>query len=99
MYFVTTPLLIQKLFKKAIWSVPNSDNIYLSFDDGPHPDSTPQLLSFLKKHKIKALFFCLGRNVELYPKLFDQIIKEGHQIGNHGFEHISAWSTNSIRYF
>jgi len=98
LYFKSIPWLIQKIFKKAIWSVPHSEKIYLSFDDGPNPNSTPQLLSFLRDYKIKAQFFCLGRNAELYPHLFDQIVKEGHQIGNHGYEHISGWSTDSKQY-
>jgi len=67
--------------------------LYLTFDDGPDPDSTSQLLDLLKKYNIKALFFCDGRAAESYPDLIDKIKSDGHLIGNHGYNHLNGWLT------
>ena len=61
--------------------------IALTFDDGPHPDITPLVLSILKKYEIKATFFCLGDNLEKNKDLALRVIKEGHLIGNHAYYH------------
>ncbi|MEU8268229.1 polysaccharide deacetylase family protein [Sphaerisporangium sp. NPDC049002] len=62
--------------------------IALTFDDGPWP-YTPELLDTLKKHKAKATFFLLGRKVETRPELTQRIVDEGHEIGNHTWDHPS----------
>ncbi len=72
--------------------------IYLTFDDGPTPEVTPWVLSLLKKYNFTATFFCLGKNVEKYHGLFQQIKAEGHSIGNHGYEHLNGWETATKRY-
>ncbi len=59
----------------------------LTFDDGPHSVYTPLTLDLLKKHDIKAVFFCIGRNVDKYPTLALRIVSEGHLIGNHTYDH------------
>ena len=61
--------------------------IALTFDDGPHPKDTPQVLETLAKHNIHATFFLVGRYVEQYPALVKQIHQSGHQLGIHGFRH------------
>ncbi len=61
--------------------------ISLTFDDGPDPQFTPKVLSLLNIHNAKATFFLIGKNAEKYPELVQQIIKEGHTIGNHSFSH------------
>lgn len=61
--------------------------ISLTFDDGPNPEFTPQVLEVLKKHNVKATFFLLGSNVEQYPELAKRIVAEGHQVGNHSYNH------------
>jgi peptidoglycan/xylan/chitin deacetylase (PgdA/CDA1 family) len=65
----------------------------LTFDDGPDPESTPEILEILAARKVKALFFCTGRNAELYPRLVQQIRAAGHITGNHGFDHLNGWKT------
>ncbi|NPA68249.1 MAG: polysaccharide deacetylase family protein [Chlorobi bacterium] len=65
----------------------DKSKILLTFDDGPHPEITPQILKVLKKHNQKAIFFCIGKNIEKYPEIAKQIIAEGHTIGNHSFSH------------
>ena len=72
--------------------------VYLTFDDGPHPESTPRLLELLARHEAKATFFCLGKNVEKYPGLYDQIIAAGHSTGNHTWSHPNGWTTSTLRY-
>lgn len=60
--------------------------IALTFDDGP-TEFTPLFLDILKKHNIKATFFCIGTQIEKYPETFKRIINEGHCVGNHTFSH------------
>lgn len=61
--------------------------VLLTFDDGPHPNGTPQILDTLKRHNLKAVFFVVGMNVRKYPGLLQRIHAEGHTIGNHTFYH------------
>ncbi len=69
-------------------SGPNSDPyIALSFDDGPHPRYTSQILDILAEYDVKATFFLLGQEVEEHPWLVQRIDNEGHEIGNHSFTH------------
>lgn len=61
--------------------------VYLTFDDGPSKNITPQVLDILKEHDVKATFFVLGARVELYPETLRRIFDEGHYIANHGYSH------------
>lgn len=61
--------------------------IALTFDDGPHPEITPQVLAMLEKHQVKGTFFVIGASVDTYPELAKQIVDEGHQIANHTYSH------------
>ena len=72
--------------------------IFFTFDDGPTHELTLQILEILKKYKAKATFFCVGENVQRYPDLFQQILDEGHGIGNHTFNHLNAWETDKEVY-
>ncbi|MDD4604321.1 MAG: polysaccharide deacetylase family protein [Bacteroidales bacterium] len=67
--------------------------IYLTFDDGPVPEVTPITLEILRKYEAKATFFLVGDNVRKYPQIFDNLIAEGHSIGNHTFHHLNGWQT------
>ena len=72
------------LYPRATWRMDkNKKVIYLTFDDGPIPESTPFILDTLREHGVKATFFMVGDNVHKYPHLFQQIVAEGHQLGNH----------------
>lgn len=69
-------------------NVETTENIVaITFDDGPHPIHTAKALSLLKKYDAKATFFCIGKNIEAHPKLFREIIRQGHSVGNHTFSH------------
>lgn len=99
MNWVKTHKFISYLFPKYVWKIPNSGNkIYLTFDDGPIPDVTEWVLDILKNENIKATFFCIGENIQKHPKVFERIKNEGHVIGNHTFNHLNGWKTNSSNY-
>ena len=61
----------------------NKKAVYLTFDDGPIPESTPFILETLAKYDARATFFMVGDNVRKYPQLFKRIIYEGHQVGGY----------------
>ena len=72
-------------------------DIYLTFDDGPSPDITPQVLSILKQYNVPATFFVLGSRVELYPDLVRQEYNAGHYIANHGYTHTYSSIYSSVQ--
>jgi len=69
--------------------------IALTFDDGPNPKWTPQLLALLKQHKVHATFFLVGKNVKKYPWIVREIAESGHTIGNHTYNHTSLWKISN----
>ena len=80
------PYLIKKIFNQFKWETSNN-KILLTFDDGPNPNTTENILNILSDFNIKAVCFCVGSNVDRYNSLTQQIIDEGHVIGNHTFNH------------
>ena len=87
------------LYPEALFRVKTTEKIlFLTFDDGPDPYSTPQLLDKLKEHNVHALFFCNGRAAERYPDLMNQIRQGGHLIGNHGYNHFDGWRTDPVEW-
>ncbi len=98
--FVKTPKFIQKLFPSITWRKENAqNNIWLTFDDGPHQESTPFILNVLKEEQIKATFFLVGEQMEKHPELLNQIISEGHIVANHSYSHKNGWLSNNSTYF
>lgn len=74
--------------------------VYLTFDDGPIPESTPWLLDELDRQGVKATFFMVGDNVRKYPELYEEILKRGHQVGNHTMHHLDGsrhWARHYIK--
>src|SRR5690606_12624012 len=61
--------------------------IAISFDDGPAPLYTPQILQILKAHRVEAAFFCIGKRITENEELLKQVYDEGHLIGNHSYSH------------
>lgn len=91
---VKTPVAIMRYFKQYVWEKPNLEHkIYLTFDDGPIPEVTPWVLDILKAYNIKATFFSVGDNISKHPKIFQRIIDENHNIGNHTYNHLNGWKT------
>ena len=87
------------LYPKATWRMDSSEKaVYLTFDDGPIPESTPFLLETLTRYGVKATFFVVGENVRKYPELFRQIVERGHQIGNHTNHHLGSFKHWTVTY-
>lgn len=96
---VKTPKLIKQIFADLVWAFPKEKNtIYLTFDDGPIPEVTPWVLETLKKYQAKATFFCIGENIKKHPEILKAILSEGHSVGNHTFNHLNGWKTNTKDY-
>jgi peptidoglycan/xylan/chitin deacetylase (PgdA/CDA1 family) len=98
-YLVKSPWWLQKLYSGCIWQIPSENpTIYLSFDDGPHPEITPLVLDHLNKWNAKASFFCVGNNVMNHPEVYSRILDEGHAVGNHSFNHLNGWKQEDTDY-
>jgi peptidoglycan/xylan/chitin deacetylase (PgdA/CDA1 family) len=94
-----TPFFLPKLYPTLHWRIPELHNtLYLTFDDGPIPEVTEEVLDILSQYNATGTFFCIGDNVEKYPGVFNQIVERGHTIGNHTFHHVSGWKTSTVDY-
>jgi peptidoglycan/xylan/chitin deacetylase (PgdA/CDA1 family) len=99
MHFFTVPSTIQWLIPSCTWRKEGQGKvIYLTFDDGPHPEITAWVMDELKKHQIKATFFCVGENLKKHTETANQLLTQGHQIGNHTMHHIKGWKHNNDDY-
>lgn len=99
MYLAKTYWWLKALYPSFIWNKSRDEKVlYLTFDDGPHPIATPFVLNVLKQYNAKATFFCIGKNVVQYPNIYNQIINEGHSVGNHTQHHLNGWKTNTENY-
>src|SRR6186713_2114621 len=98
-YFVKTPGWVEKVYSKRIWKIATEkDELFLTFDDGPHPVHTAFVLDELKKYNAKATFFCIGKNVLDHPTIYRRILEEGHAVGNHTQDHLNGWKTKDALY-
>lgn len=96
---IKPPKIIRKLFPSFIWNFPDDkDGIFLTFDDGPRPEVTPWVLDLLDKYNAKATFFCIGKNVEMFPELFEEVKRRGHAVGNHSYSHVKGWGMHTGDY-
>jgi len=77
-----------QLFGDYVVSVETTERVVaLTFDDGPSPWHTPKVLNELDRHHVRATFFMMGRNVERYPDIARDVLRRGHEIGNHSYSH------------
>ena len=90
--FIEQPAIyLRWLYPRALWRMNRRErSVYLTFDDGPIPEATPFILDVLRQYGIHATFFMVGDNVRKYPELYQRILTEGHQIGNHTHNHIGG---------
>lgn len=72
--------------------------VYITFDDGPIPEVTPDVLAILAKYNVKATFFMVGENIDKHPEVFVQVVKAGHSIGNHTYNHMKGWRFSTATY-
>ena len=99
MRFVGIPHFLKKLFPSLTWDYNTGEKVvYITFDDGPIPQSTAWTLKLLKEKNVKATFFCVGDNVRKHPEIYQRILDEGHRVGNHTFNHVNGWKLRSSNY-
>ena len=77
---------------------PTQKRIALTFDDGPHPRQTREILDVLDKYGVKATFFVIGVNVQNYPGIITEVLRRGHEIGNHSNTHSHADKLNETTF-
>lgn len=89
-----SPFLLQWVLSDYTWRIDTSEKIiYLTFDDGPIPVVTENVIKVLEDFKAAATFFCIGDNVRKHPEIFRELKKRGHSIGNHTYNHLNGWKT------
>ena len=99
MYIPYSPFWLQWLYPSVLWHKSREEkSVYISFDDGPIPVVTPFVLNTLNRFNAKATFFCIGDNIVKNPEIFQQVIDEGHAIGNHTFNHLNGWKSEDDEY-
>jgi len=86
--------ILRFLFPSILFST-SSTGIHLTFDDGPHPVTTPKVLKILRERNIHVMFFLLGKNVQHYPDIAKQIKAEGHHCANHSYSHANLFFRNA----
>lgn len=93
------PMLYRLLVPNALWRLNHrgKPTVYITFDDGPIPEVTPQVLDILDSHDVRATFFMVGDNVRRNPGLLDEVRRRGHAVGNHTMHHLQglhcSWRT------
>jgi peptidoglycan/xylan/chitin deacetylase (PgdA/CDA1 family) len=97
-YFVVPWFLKRMLRRRMVKRASTAGSVVLTFDDGPDPESTPQILDILRLYRLKAAFFVLGERAKKYPDLVRRMVAEGHDVGDHGFAHAHPWATPPIAY-
>ena len=98
--FIEQPYIFLRVFyPHALWRKNKKEKVvYLTFDDGPIPEVTPWVLDVLRENGVKATFFCVGDNVRKHPDVFEMLKAEGHQVGNHTFNHIPGFFKDTDYY-
>ena len=99
MYLINSPWWLRALYPSLTWRIKMREKVlYLTFDDGPHETATPFVLDELQRYNAKATFFCIGKNVAEYPEIYQRILKEGHSVGNHTYNHVNGWKVSDAVY-
>ena len=97
---VKIPRILKTVFPEITWDFQDTEpSLYLTFDDGPTPAITTEVLSILARFNAKATFFCIGRNVERNPDVYQQLLTNGHTTGNHTYSHLKGWYTPNHEYY
>ena len=101
--FWIQPLVALRLFERitpnVIYRVPTDlPLVALSFDDGPHPSFTPEVLNILERHDAKATFFLIGERALRYRELVARIKAAGHEVGNHYYKNCSTFGHSDAEF-
>lgn len=87
-----------RVFTRAVWRGPrDARGVALTFDDGPHPTHTREVLDVLDRYGARATFFVIGRKAEAHPELLREIVARGHAIGSHSYDHGRGYTFRSVR--
>ncbi len=98
-YLAKTPDILKPLAGDLIWSLDDATNqVYLTFDDGPTPGVTDKVLDILDEYGAKATFFCIGGNAASNPELYQDVLARGHRVGNHTWNHMNGWQFSDFSY-
>ena len=89
------PKMLRRFYGNAIWQINTPGHVYLTFDDGPHPELTPQILDILDDYNAKATFFLIGEHVQKHPELLRAYRDRGHAVGNHSMRHLNGWKVSA----
>lgn len=93
------PAIIPFLFPNWKWlGDPKEKAVYITFDDGPHPEITPWVIQKLAEFDAVATFFCVGENAQKFPEILQLIEEKGHRTGNHTFNHLKGWGKSDEDY-
>lgn len=93
------PELVKQIWRTPVWRIKSSEKaLFITFDDGPNPYVTPQILEILDAHNAKATFFCVGENVKKYSDVFEMVKSKGHNVGNHTYSHLKGTKTTTKEY-
>lgn len=93
------PRIVERFYSDWVWRIDTEQKeLFLTFDDGPHPTITPAVLNLLNQYDAKATFFCIGDRVKRYPEVYKQILAEGHAVGNHTQHHLNGWKVSDEAY-
>ncbi len=99
MYFIKIPAILSEFNSDLVTKIRTKQNvIYITFDDGPNRNITPEILDILKPFNAKATFFCLGMKAAKAPELMIRMTEEGHAIGNHSYSHPKGRETDTETY-
>lgn len=99
MFRFKVPAILPRIVPSATWKVKSSEPVlYLSFDDGPHPDITAWVAETLQSYGARATFFCVGENVQKYTPVYQMLLQQGHSTGNHTWHHLSGWAHSTDEY-
>lgn len=101
MFIHRLPSFVPSIFPSLIWDKKadaKENQVYFTFDDGPSPEITNFVLEELDKFQAKATFFCIGKNMHMYPEIAQTIHLAGHSLGNHTMNHLNAWKVSSEAY-
>lgn len=96
--YAILPTVLIRIGSWGISKRTKTEAIAITFDDGPNPEYTPQLLDLLKKNDVKASFFVVGAKVKKYPEIIKRMNEEGHTIGIHHYQHISSWILSPFQF-